>query len=467
VKIVIDIIVALVILGVGIACLTLFGQKPEVPTEDKDEDQAALVETVEVETFQGPLTINVDGEASSLRVVTVGVEIKGVVIEKTSRSGDFVKEGDLLFRIDPTDYELEVERLEAQQAQLDEELKAIRVEIQNTGAMKTLAEEDLELQRQQLNRTVTLFQRNGTTENALDDAKRKELTARNALQTLDNQVTAAEQKIKTLEAQKKLVAAQLQRAREDVKRCNVTAPISGRVVDDLVEVGDSVRLDKAMMHISDSSKMEIKCNLKAEELAWIWEAAGERPDLEDPLTVPDQPVEVTFEFQGIETIWDGHLSRFEGSGVDRDTRTFPCRFLVPHPDQPRIAGSYGGRAGVSPPALLSGMYVNVRIPLNLETNLLRVPVEAVRPGGQIWVYRDNKLEIRQIHVAKADEEFILIRDQGNPLTAGDLVIVSPLAAVADGMSVRDQSEDELAKAEDVDEPSDAEQTENPEQAAAL
>jgi len=165
-------------------------------------------------------------------------------------------------------------------------------------------------------------------------------------------------------------------------------------------------------------------------------SAGESSDGKklDPFGMPPVPCEVAFEFEGVETVWDGYLSRYEGTGMDRATRMFPCRVIVDAPEKTRVRAN-NGTTGISPPTLLSGMYVTVRIPIDSPVPLLRVPAESIRPGEQLWIERDGKLRIVTIRLVRVDGDSALVRQDGSALTEGDHVIISPLASITDGMAV--------------------------------
>lgn len=433
------------ILAGGVIGLVVLGQKPEVPTQAVSTIDAGVeVVTARVTEWNQPFQINVDGEAATYRIVTVGTEVAGRIISKTeaTRSGTFVRKGDLLFEIDPTKYRLEIDRLTAQLGQIDEELKAIEVDVENSSEMIKLTDEDLVLQRNHLERMKTLFARRTANETEVEAAMKQELMARNDLQTLKNQQNTLVQQRNTKLAGKKLTQTQLERAKVDLRRCTVVSPLDGRIVDDAVEEGDYVQEGALLVHISDSARMEIKTKLRAEEVAWVWQQhsvvnklSGSSEVSEDPLNLPKIPCEVGYVFEGVETIWDGYVARIEGTGIDRDTRTFPCRILVEEPRKTRFNDSSGGHATVSPPTLLSGMFVNVRIPVESPMQLLRVPVEALRPGGQIWVDRDGTLDILEVKLATVQDRDALIRQDGSGLKKDDRVVVSPLTSVREGMLV--------------------------------
>ena len=445
-------LLSLGIIGAGVGGFLLFGKAPKVAQIEDTTDDHVLVRTAPVTEYSEPLIIDMDGEANAWRVISVGAQVKGQISHKSpaARNGMFVEQGVLLFEIDPTSYELEVERLEAQLNQTDEETRSVEVDMLNSRDLIVLAESDWKLQDKQLKRIQAARKRGSTSESDVDATARQEITARSALQTLRNSLRSQQQMLKQKQATHKLVAAQLKQAKLDWDRCQVFAPLSGRIVDDIVEQGDFIKDGEPLIHISDSSQMEVKCSLRSDDLRWVLQhvrnsavtaeltAIEEKPDriVIDPLSMPPVPCEVAYDFEGTEFIWKGVLSRFEGTGMDRDTRTFPCRVTVPEPSLYCVSDSPVSRTVVAPPALLSGMFVTVRIPISVSAGLLRVPVEAVRPGGRLWVVRNNVLRVRQVSVARSQADQVLVEMEGTDLAHGDEVVISPLVSVRDGMPVR-------------------------------
>ncbi len=431
----------LFILGVGIGGYLLFGKPPEVPQDEQRVDPRPLVRTAPVAAYTRPVVIELDGDANAWRVITVGAQVRGQILRRMpqTRNGMRVEKGDILFEIDPTTYALEIQRLEAQLDQTEEEIRGVEVDIRNTDELIQLAEQEWELQHRQYLRIKRALDQGSAAQSEADTAARQELTARNALQTLRNNRRSLEQMLRQKRVSRKLVTAQLEQARVNMRRCTVRAPVTGRIVDDLVEEGDYVTDGQALVHISDSSRIEVTCSMTPRELAWILQKSAQAAresgtPLEEPLARPI-PCEVAYSFEGTEVIWDGELSRFEGTGMDRDTRTFPCRVIVSEPSDYELRDSQGGRLLVAP-SLLSGMYVTVRVPVEPVVPLLELPVEAVRPGGRVWVVRDGHLQVRPVRLAHSTEDHVLVRTDETDLTENDQVIVSPLVVATDGMEVR-------------------------------
>src|SRR5690606_8221541 len=153
-------------------------------------------------------------------------------------------------------------------------------------------------------------------------------------------------------------------------------------------------------------------------------------------------------FEGVETIWEGTLARYEGTGIDRETRMFPCRVIVDEPEKPTV--NFRGRtSAVTPPTLLSGMYVTVRVPISSPGPLFQVPSESLRPGEQLWIVQDQKLRVVPISLVKVEGDSALVRAERASLREGDQVVISPLATVSDGMPVTTSAERSLANPDEV------------------
>jgi len=411
---------------------------------ESNKPTGSPVKTAPIELYYEPFVIAIDGESVTYRIITVPAEVEGRVIRKAEecRGGSYVKSGTVLFELDPTDYQLEINRLKAQRRQSEEELKTNEVDTANNKALLKLAEEDLALQNRQFDRIESLRKKNAATESDIDTAEKQQLTARNAFQTISNQLRSNVQREETIKAGLELIDAQLKKADSDLKRTRVIARTSATVIDDLIEEGDWVKSGDPLVHLSDSSRMEIKCNLESEELGWVWrQARSKRTDsevtLEKRYELPPTPCEVVYDFEGSEIIWKGVLSRFEGAGLDKDTRMVPCRVLVSKPANARVAHAYATTPDVVPPSLLSGMYVTVRIPIQSPIPLAKVPVEAVRPGGQLWIKRDGKLHIAEVEPVHTETDHALLRLDRLQIEQGDSVVISPLPAVSDGMPIRE------------------------------
>jgi len=501
----------ILILLAGAAGVVLVMALKKEPASAAVEKSEATVETVAIQPHHQGIDIQVDGLVVPFRESPLSAEVAGRVkeVSELCRAGKFVREGDLLVQIDPADYELEVERLNRELDQAVATIEETQVELASTRQLVPLVKEEADLQQKQLDRLLKLGS-GVSTEKAIDEARRGSLTAQNALIQLEQKVLMTAKREMRLEHARDLVKAQLARAQLDLERCRITAPVNGIVVSEAVEEDVFVQKGTELVTVEDTSSIEVRCNLRLEDLNWLWRQQRNRPvGFNSGGFGPDQPsarptsggydkggfarsgngpdqggfapgfdgggfgessrqrvvaqgpdeggfdvsprdyqlpraeATVLWELGGRQFAWQARLDRYDGIGVNQKTRTVPCLLVVDRPrdvlevqngDPRNLAPAQDG-----PPALVRGMYVQVRIHCQPATPLVRLPERAIRPGNTIWLLRDGKLAFEKVHIATIDREVAILDATGAPFQAGDKVVVSPLAYAHAGMEVREAS----------------------------
>ncbi|MDQ3329350.1 MAG: HlyD family efflux transporter periplasmic adaptor subunit [Planctomycetota bacterium] len=430
-----------VVLLVGVVgFIVLMGSK-ETPQPRDIEVPPPLVETVSVTQTNGGLDLNADGVVVPFRSVILSAEVEGRVTEKSDdcRAGRTVRAGDLLLKIDPATYELEIARLERERDQALASLEELSVQIANAEASIEIAKEDVALRQTDYNRVVGLEKRGVSTQQALDAARREELVSRTALVQIENEKRLLTAQRARLEQAVKLTDVQLEQAKLDLARTEIRAPYDGVIVSADVEKDSYLKKGDAIVDIEDTSAVEVLTNLEMRAIAWL--RANRPVGVENAVgayDIPQVPVTVTYEVLGNSYAWQGVLARIDGIGVDDRTRTVPCRVLVSEPTAVSLKDGSPDLPVAAPSALTRGMYVKVQLHTTPTEPLLSVPETAVRPGNAVWVVRDGKLSYFTLPAARVTRGSVLVAPQVTELMAGDRVVVSPLPAAKVGMEVRVQ-----------------------------
>ena len=214
---------ALVAVGVGV----MIGmkrpdpaKKPPVPNRPGAllaQILAADVQTVHsLSEVAETLDIRVNGTVVPFREIQLAAEVSGRIIEKNAntRSGNFVQQGDVLYRIDPRDYELEVERL---QRKLDQERATLveqQQDIENARLLLDVAQQEMQLAEAEVTRMERL-QGGFRSEAELDAAKRSRLASMNQRVTIQNQLNLLQARRSRLELQTKLAETELDKLQPD------------------------------------------------------------------------------------------------------------------------------------------------------------------------------------------------------------------------------------------------------------
>jgi multidrug efflux pump subunit AcrA (membrane-fusion protein) len=434
-------VLPLMILGAAIGGFMALGGPKPPPRKTVEEPAAVPVRTAAVEAGDGRIEIEADGIVVPLREVTLAAEVSGRVLRKTDacNEGQLVKKGDILFEIDPRDYELDVERLEREAAQAKLMIAEIDEEIAQNATAIDLARRQVELAKREVARLDTLKAGRIVTESEHDRAVRDELTAANVLTAQEGQKRVLAKRRSRLVEAESLAATMLEKAKLDLSRTRITAPADGRVVEDKVEQDSFVPKGTPVVVIEDTSSAEVKTNLRMDEVARVW--GGRKAGVQSGAgqDVPESPAKVVFTIDGRRYEWDGVLSRYEGRGLDEKTRTLPCRVRVPEPAHVRALDRYGVALATLPPdaprSLLRGMFVEVWLQVDVPRPLVSVPEEAVRPSGDVFVMREGRLHVLQPRPFHAAAGRIVYDQEESGLLPTDRVVVSQLANPRDGMEV--------------------------------
>ncbi len=449
------IVAPLLILVIGAGGFFLLKGKPEITTKADDEKNVPIVDTVTVMPHTDALTMKVDGQVVPFLEVSLSAEVGGLIVEKTEicRAGKFVEKGDLLLRIERGDYERDVERLEEELNQAKVMSKELDKEMENAQTLIEVAEEELDLQESELAREEGLFDRGVNTQAAVDQAKRGVLQSKNSLMTLKNQWSLLSTRKARLESGERLTSINLDQAKVDLDRTEITSPIDGMVVVESVEENSYVQKGAPLVTLETTSKVEVKCHLRMDQLYWIWSQASETIFMADKSAptagyqLPETPVTVVYRLADEEYIWQGKLWRYDGIGVDEKTRTVPCRVKVDEPRNVQLRTADGVvEPATGPPALVRGMFVALEIHARPKANLLQVDEKAVRPGNKVWRVRDGQLRVRGVQVVTIANKLAVLRAAADDLRIGDKVVVSPLAETTDGMLVEEGEMGATAKA---------------------
>jgi RND family efflux transporter MFP subunit len=428
----------LAILGASLIVLVAMGGNKTPDTKPPAAPHQPAVEVAVVQQHDRGIDFDVDGVAIPFQQIEVPAEVAGRVAFRSEncRIGHSVRRGDVLLKVDPQDYDLEVRRMDEMVKQAQAELGELQVEVEAARRQVELAKEDLAIKQREVRRYLAIEDPGVYTEAELDSVRLKELQARDALQTEIDQGTILEARRERLTSARELAARQLEKARLDLSRTEIVAPIDGVITREPVEQGSYIQRGGVAVVIQDTSCMEIRCKLHMKEMHWLWQSASAEPGLETngrAFRFPKTPVTVTYDMDSVQFHWDGTLQYYDGVKIDEQTRMIPCRVRVAEPSKMR-AGT-PSPSGATPPSLMAGMFVTVQVHSKPQIPLLRLPEAAVQPGGTVWTVREEQLHEVPLRVAHATSKLVIAYDDEEGLKAGDLVVVSPLAAPTEGASV--------------------------------
>ena len=445
IEIAVRLVISLAILSAAVGIFLKMGVAQ--PRQDQSLDDAIpTVEIANVVPHNTGIPFTVDGVVVPHREIQVAAEVAGRVKFKAPhcRTGQPVKKGDLLLEIDPQDYQIECRRLDEEVKQAESSIQELQVEIASSENKTVLLREELTIRTRELDRYLKTPGQTVFSQSEIDAARRNELSARNAVQSQVSQSNLLISRRNRVASGKALAETLLEKAQLELTRTSILAPLNGVVVDEHVEEDGFVQKGTVVLTVQETADLDVTCQLQMSEMHWLWQAVKKEPGtLIDPSSsrenddshlayeFPTVPVEIAYRFGTSEFVWRGELNRYDGAGIDRQTRLIPCRA---HVTDPR-GGVLSQTVEVRPPTLMTGMFVSVRIVARPNIPLLRIPHSALRPGSTVWAVRDSRLLQRRVRVAQSTSEGVIIYADSESPQAGDQVIVSPLASPVNGTEV--------------------------------
>jgi len=430
------------------------GKKAAPAKKSRQPDLAPLVHLAPVRSGGRSLDIVVDGQVVPSRNIKLSAEIDGRIVYKDAacRSGRLVQEDGVLFRVDPRDYELEIQRIQSELDQAEFEVAELELDLENSKGLRDISQRRLDLQQTELDRLLTLEGRRVVTPSQREQQQALVLGARDVFQTQSNRVGMLDLRRRRLESVRDKVCIQLAQARLRLERTEIVSPVTGFVVEDLVEAGAFVARGTGLVVIEDAGAMEVACQIRMDQLERIWaSAATSNASLESrPASIffgiPRLPATVTFRGGSEIVSWEGYLDRSETAGIDEKTRTLPVRvrvtsplFLLPESgstDEPGASPKMA-EAGRGASRLMRGLFVSVTLHVPQDRPLLLIPEPAIQPGNRIWRVRENRLETLIVDVVGSLNGDVQVAPIDG-LLPDDRVVTSPLARVVDGMDVRSE-----------------------------
>ena len=412
----INIVIPLLILAAGFGFVLAIGSvEPKArPAADNTADgrlkrlpAAEVTKVYSLQEMGKPLELRVDGVVVPHREVQLAAEVSGRVVEKSPlcRAGNFVKAGQLLIKIDPTDYEQEVMRLSRMREQDYEALKEVDQEIENANMSLSVAKQDITLAEREVARLKSL-PKGFVSEGEIDMAQKSLLQSTQNRIAIENQKNLLAARRGRLEAAERLATNQLETAKINLQRCEVRSVADGVIVREDAELNSFIQRGSPIVTLEDVSKAEVAVNLRMDQLYWVLDqnrdsrfggvSVGDMVDAAQPeagtgragYAIPPTPAVIEYEVSGMggrTYRWNGTLVRYDGIGLDSRSRTVPVKIVVDQPN--RLLQPDGGEAlSASPSALVRGMYVSVRLLIKPQTPLVAIPSNAIRPGNRVWQF---------------------------------------------------------------------------------
>ncbi|QIL91417.1 HlyD family efflux transporter periplasmic adaptor subunit [Microbulbifer sp. SH-1] len=215
--------------------------------------------------------------------LALSLEVSGIVAEVPIKANQHVNKGDLLVQLDDTSFRLAVAEAEAHLAQVKNQVHARQADYAEAEAELQQAQTDAEFYRRQLDRNEKLGKvalseaQLDESRQKLDQAKAKIAINSEKLASLRAELGGNSQVPLEQQADVMVAQAQLDKARYQLSRTRIVAPVSGVVANETPQVGELAVTGMSVVTLLSSDDMWVEANLKETQLEHV--QAGQQAEI--------------------------------------------------------------------------------------------------------------------------------------------------------------------------------------------
>ena len=244
-----------------ITLLFLFSPRSK-PVVKQDNLPIIQTQTITIGTYQPQVTLYGTIEADNKPTLRSVVEATVENVHKSS--GDFISKGEMLIELDPSELLIRRKELQAEQANLNaqllQEIEIYKTQLENHKSQASITK----IAKRNLERQQELIQKSLTSNAELEQNKKELETAQLALNTSQQELNTHTHRKQSLNAQIDSTKARIERVDLDIRRSQIKAPFTGRVIKRFVSTGGRVQVGNPLIEIYETESLNIEAQLPSQ-----------------------------------------------------------------------------------------------------------------------------------------------------------------------------------------------------------
>mgnify|MGYP000327280425 CR=1 FL=1 len=370
-------LIPLLLLVAGGAAYSYFKATAPVMRRATPQRQVTAVDVQTVQEQDVRTVVSAMGSVVAARQVTLKAQVAGTIMTVSSRfiPGGLIPQGAELLSIDPSDYEVAVQKA---RSALSDAKASLAIE----QGSQTIAREELRL----------------ISDLSTDGVAQTDLALRKPqLQQAQAAVTSAE--------------ADLRQAMLDLNRTVVKAPFNAMIITRDVNVGTSVGAQESLVTLVGTDEFWIEAVVSLDQLSLI--------DMDHPGGCP-----ALVRSQAGLGQWQGRVIQIAGK-LNATSHMATVIIAVKDP--------LGAGANLAAGRLMIDDYVNVDITGRQLEGVIELPRSVLQDGNTVWVNTDSTLDIRPVTLAWKSVDKVYLKSGVQP---GEAVVMSALSTPVQGMALK-------------------------------
>jgi multidrug efflux pump subunit AcrA (membrane-fusion protein) len=416
----------------GIALLIFMKGSKNEPPRTEGKERVQTVRVIGVEKTDIVPRVLAYGYVQADRTWEAISEVSGKVIfvHENLKKGHFIKQGELLLKIDTTSYGLAETKGHADLMNVDAKLKELEQSRRNIERLLDTEKKSLAIASQELERKRELFRNGYLSSSDLEKEETHFLGRQTAVNNLQNSLDLIPSQQKALLAQKKSGESTVSERQLAVAKTEIFAPFNCRLSAVNTELDQFAQAGMVLLKAESVDRAEIPVQLTPLNLLSLMPEQYEEMITHMPdVAMIRRAMAITAKIrlkvnESLKVEWDGWFSRTSES-LDLKTGTLTAYIIVDNPYENVIPGKR--------PPLLTNMYVEVTLKGRTVHQQVVVPRSAVHDGRIFICNQDNRLEIRPVTVKFHAGDLAVI---GSGLEQGQILVLSDVVPAISGMRLK-------------------------------
>lgn len=341
------IVLPIMVIVLSVFLFIYFAKNQKKVDKAEVKEKITIVKTESYKPITEVIKINGNGTVRPEKSVNLIPQVGGIIISTASnmKVGAKFRKGDLLFKIDDTEYKLRLETAKAGLA---------------SAQVKLITEEE--------NIKIAKFE--------WEQYKKENPGEEAGLLTLrEPQYKMALAGVKSAEASVGLSELTL-------KRTEIRAPFDGIVKSRNVTTGQFVGPGQSLGMLYSTNKAEIVIPIKKDDLKWF-----------DNLNKKNKVI-ISSNSNGKKILWDGYVDRID---KELDAQSRMVKVIV-NVDKPLNGKN----------ELMFGLFVKGEIITETRENIYKIPRYLIDENGKIMIADNGILKFKKVNVVKIDDDMAII-----------------------------------------------------------
>lgn len=343
-------------------------------------------------------------------------EVQGRVVVGAERLdvGSIVEEGQLLFAVDRTDYELSRRKSQANIANATAQLAELDRQEINSNDLLAFETRILNVAQAEFDRVQSLLDRGTGTRAAVDAAQKTLLGQETSVASLNNTIALYPAKRASAAATLAVRRAEFQEVERLLEKTEISAPFRGRVAAISAETGQFVRTGDSLITLESTDAADVVAEIQPAAFSSLMFDGFDMPFMTGQALETSQFTELMNRFgisarvqlNGTEfaASWPAEIIRLRGT---MDSETGAMGIVVRVADPLRIS------AQLRRPPLHAGTFVSVVLSAKPRNDVIAIPRHAVHLSdtGQSFVYLaddQDRLKMQDVTTGQVVDGDVLI-----------------------------------------------------------